>query len=137
MSFQNSYSYCMLLVSLFLNQARAGLWPAHAWFHKIVSVRMSVCVCVFVCVCVCVCRAAAERGATGAIFLGPTLLGAPYSPISLLSCSFQPQIATPACSFLLIRLKAHSSNIGALHHLLASSVIHQPPLDHHLNNNNF
>ena len=29
-----------------LNQARAGLWPAHAWFLEIVSVRMSVCVCV-------------------------------------------------------------------------------------------
>ena len=40
---------------LFLNQARAGLWPAHAglwlahtWFLEIVSVRMSVCVCVCV-----------------------------------------------------------------------------------------
>ena len=35
---------------LFLNQARAGLRPARAWFLEIVSVRMSVCVCVFVCV---------------------------------------------------------------------------------------
>ena len=33
---------------LFLNQARAGLWPAHTWFLEIVSVRMSVCVCVCV-----------------------------------------------------------------------------------------
>ena len=36
----------------FLNQARAGLWPARAWFRKIDPVRivgMHVCVCVFVC----------------------------------------------------------------------------------------
>ena len=35
----------------FLNQVRAGLRPACAWFFEIVSVRTSVCVCVFVCVC--------------------------------------------------------------------------------------
>ena len=29
----------------------AGLWPAHAWFLKIDSVRTSVCVRVCVCVC--------------------------------------------------------------------------------------
>ena len=34
----------------FLNQARAGHRPAHAWFLKIDPVRTSVCV--FVCVCV-------------------------------------------------------------------------------------
>ena len=35
------------LSSLYLlNQARAGLWPARAWFLKIVPVRTSVCVCV-------------------------------------------------------------------------------------------
>ena len=34
-----------------LNQARAGLWPARAWFLEIVSVRTSVCVCVCLCVC--------------------------------------------------------------------------------------
>ena len=33
----------------FLNQARAGLRPARAWFLKIDPVRMSVCVCVCVC----------------------------------------------------------------------------------------
>ena len=38
---------------LFLNQARAGLRPARAWFLKIDPVRTSVCVCVYVCVCVC------------------------------------------------------------------------------------
>ena len=38
----------------FLNQARAGLWPAHAWFLDIDLVR-EVCVCVSVCVCVFVC----------------------------------------------------------------------------------
>ena len=32
-----------------LNQARAGLWPARAWFLNIVSVQTSVCV---FCVCV-------------------------------------------------------------------------------------
>ena len=31
----------------FLNQVHAGLWPVHAWFLRIVSVRMYVCV--FVC----------------------------------------------------------------------------------------
>ena len=35
---------------MFLNQARAGLRPARAWFLKIDPVRTSVCV--FVCVCV-------------------------------------------------------------------------------------
>ena len=33
-----------------LNQARAGLWPAHAWFLKITFVQLSVCLCL-VCVC--------------------------------------------------------------------------------------
>ena len=46
-------------MAYFLNQAQAGLWPMHAWFLKIVPVRMSVCVCVCVCVClrvfVCAC----------------------------------------------------------------------------------
>ena len=40
----------------FLNQARAGLWLAHAWFLKIDPVRiigMRVRVCMCVCVCVC------------------------------------------------------------------------------------
>ena len=32
-----------------LNQARTGLWPAHAWFLEITLVRTSVCVCVCVC----------------------------------------------------------------------------------------
>ena len=36
-----------------LNQARAGLWPAHAWFLKVDPVRI-VSMCVYVCVCVCV-----------------------------------------------------------------------------------
>ena len=31
-----------------LKMARAGLWSAHAWFLKIVSVWMSVCMCVCV-----------------------------------------------------------------------------------------
>ena len=41
----------------FLNQVRAGLRSARAWFLKIDSVWIvSMCVCVFcVCVCVCVC----------------------------------------------------------------------------------
>ena len=45
---------CMLsiLFPYFLNQARAGLRPARAWFLKIDPVRTSVCVCVCVCVCV-------------------------------------------------------------------------------------
>ena len=33
----------------FLNQARTGLWPAHAWFLRIAlsaNVGMRVCVCV-------------------------------------------------------------------------------------------
>ena len=34
----------------FLNQAIAGLWPAHTWFLKIVPVWLFVCVYVFVCV---------------------------------------------------------------------------------------
>ena len=37
---------------IFLNQARAGLRPARAWFLKIDPMRTSVCVCVCVCVCV-------------------------------------------------------------------------------------
>ena len=36
----------------FLNQARAGLRPARAWFLKIDPVRI---VCMRACVCVCVC----------------------------------------------------------------------------------
>ena len=39
---------------LLLNQARAGLQPARAWFPKIDPVQTSVCVRVCVCVCVCV-----------------------------------------------------------------------------------
>ena len=37
----------------FLNQARAGLWPARAWFLEITLMRTSVCVC-GMCLCVCV-----------------------------------------------------------------------------------
>ena len=37
-------------VTILLNQAHAGLWPVHAWFLEIVSVRTSVCV--FACLCV-------------------------------------------------------------------------------------
>ena len=36
----------------FLNQARAGLWPARTWFLKIDPVRI---VSMRVCVCVCLC----------------------------------------------------------------------------------
>ena len=39
--------------SAFLNQAYAGLWPAHAWFLRIASVRECLYACVCVCVCVC------------------------------------------------------------------------------------
>ena len=52
--------YCTSILN-FLNQARAGLWPAHAWFLRIAFVRevsMRVCVCVCVCVCVDVCVSA-------------------------------------------------------------------------------
>ena len=38
----------------FLNQERASLWPAHAWFLKIDPVQI-VGMCAFACVCVCVC----------------------------------------------------------------------------------
>ena len=40
-------TYCMHInVNFrFLNQARAGLWLARAWFLKITSVQMYVCVC--------------------------------------------------------------------------------------------
>jgi len=38
----------------FLNQARASLRPARAWFLEITFVR-DVCMRVCVCVCVCVC----------------------------------------------------------------------------------
>ena len=38
-----------------LNQARAGLWPAHAWFLKIDPVRI-----VSMRVCFCVCMSAPE-----------------------------------------------------------------------------
>ena len=41
---------CSGKVLWFLNQARAGLWPARAWFPNIDPVRTSVCVCVCVCV---------------------------------------------------------------------------------------
>ena len=51
------YLFFAMLLYL-LNQARAGLWPAHTWFLRIASVReclyMHVCVCVCVCMCVCV-----------------------------------------------------------------------------------
>ena len=67
------------VVRLFLNQVRAALRPARAWFFKIVFVRdvsmcvcppapkainygdhflkvcICICVCVVLCVCVCVC----------------------------------------------------------------------------------
>ena len=39
--------------TVFLNQARAGRRPAHAWFLKVELVRI-VSMCVYVCVCVCV-----------------------------------------------------------------------------------
>ena len=39
---------------LILNHARAGLWPACAWFLRIASVRECLYACVFACVCVCV-----------------------------------------------------------------------------------
>ena len=46
----------------FLNQTRASLWPARAWFLRIATVHEClydcVCVCVYVCVCVCVCECA-------------------------------------------------------------------------------
>ena len=35
--------------------ASVGLWLAHVWFLKIVSMQESVCVFVCVCVCVCAC----------------------------------------------------------------------------------
>ena len=53
------YSVVEVIFS-FLNQARAGLRPAPAWFLKIVSVQMSVCVFVCVCVCVRMCVSAPE-----------------------------------------------------------------------------
>ena len=37
---------------IILSQAHAGLWPAHAWFLKIISVQTSVRMCVCLCVCV-------------------------------------------------------------------------------------
>ena len=53
----NNVSYLQHLI--YLNQARASLRPAHAWFLKIdpkwiVSMCVCVCVCVSVCLCVCV-----------------------------------------------------------------------------------
>ena len=39
-----------LIIFVFLNQARATLWPAHTWFPKFEPVWTSECVCVFVCV---------------------------------------------------------------------------------------
>ena len=42
-------------LEIFLNQARAGLRPARAWFLRIAFVRELLCVCVCVCVRVCVC----------------------------------------------------------------------------------
>ena len=47
---QSNKNKLALYKLLFLNQARAGLWPARAWFLKIDPVRTSVCVCVCVCV---------------------------------------------------------------------------------------
>ena len=41
----------MLSYLNFLNQARAGLRPARAWFLEIVPVRTSVCVCLCACEC--------------------------------------------------------------------------------------
>ena len=47
----DTHDMCVLLN--FLNQERASLWPARAWFNEIEPVRIiSVCVCVCVCVCV-------------------------------------------------------------------------------------
>ena len=45
----------IIINTYFLNQARAGLRPARAWFLEIAFVRevsMRVCVCVCVCGCV-------------------------------------------------------------------------------------
>ena len=36
----------VLMTYLFLNQARAGLWPARVWFLRIASVCESMRVCV-------------------------------------------------------------------------------------------
>ena len=41
--------YCIISLYFFiLNQARAGLWLARAWFLSIASVRELQCVCVCV-----------------------------------------------------------------------------------------
>ena len=73
-----------------------------------------------------------EGGQLGQFALGPTLLGAPYSPMSLLSCSFQPQIATPACSFLLISciysLFSHWCTPSFISIINYSSTSPRPPL---------
>ena len=46
--------HCYQLNSILLNQVRAGLWPARAWFLEIDPVRIvSMCVWLRVCVCVC------------------------------------------------------------------------------------
>ena len=39
----------------FLNQTRASLWPARAWFLRIATVSECLYDCVCVCVCVCAC----------------------------------------------------------------------------------
>ena len=46
--------------ALLLNQARAGLRPARAWFLKIDPVRI-VCMCMCVCVCVFACECVRPR----------------------------------------------------------------------------
>ena len=45
-----TYIHILMYEQDFLNQARAGLRPARAWFIEITSVRMYVCVSVCLCV---------------------------------------------------------------------------------------
>ena len=76
-------------------------------------------------------------GQLGQFALGPTLLGASYSPMSLLSCKNVFNHRYLPRMFIFIN-KLHILTLpitGALHSLLASSVIHQPSLDHLLNDN--
>ena len=85
-------------------------------------------------------RATERGGATGAICPGLHSVRGPIliNVTSIMQKCFKPYYSYP-CMFILIN-KLHILTFpitGAFHSLLASSVIHQPPLDHLLNDNNF
>ena len=57
-SFGTSICSCVVIMCIYFNINNFKTrhkWSVHAWFLKVVSMRICVCVCLSVCVSVCVC----------------------------------------------------------------------------------